>query len=82
MNVNTAFEGLRRQTDWQDAAAHSLSWYFACNLSTARDAVDRLFSMLEDVHYLALVDAHDVPDDMTRFERREYTEDFNGYEEN
>ena len=46
----------RRTIDWQESAAHGLSRFLQIPMGRAREAVSRMFAVIEDVDYLTLHD--------------------------
>jgi len=57
----------RRMIDWQESAAQGLSYFLQIPMGQAREAVRRMFAVIEDVDYLVLIDCHAVTDEQERF---------------
>ena len=57
----------RRMIDWQESAAQGLSRFLQIPMGKAREAVDRMFSVIEDVESLVLIDTHAVTDEQEQY---------------
>jgi len=65
----------RRMVDWQESAAQGLSRFLQIPMGQAREAVHRMFTVIEDVDYLVLIDCHEVTDEQEQFTYPHYDPD-------